>query len=118
MKLWKKSVVLIIALFIYLFLGALIFKILESHSNELAQQNFLDAIQDFLDNHTCVSQDELRGLFEAVEKALRGGAFKIDNDPDNDDNLVVWDFPGAVFFTTTVVTTIGKTNKVIVTYNV
>ncbi|XP_038074264.1 potassium channel subfamily K member 4-like [Patiria miniata] len=110
MKLWQKSLVLILALFLYLFLGALVFRFLEVGANEAAQRVFLDEVEAFLDNHTCVSEEDLRELFRAVETALLSGAFKLDSDPTNDQDLVVWDMPSAVFFTTTVVTTIGYGN--------
>ncbi|XP_022103809.1 potassium channel subfamily K member 16-like [Acanthaster planci] len=110
MKLWQKSLVLMLALFIYLLLGAVVFRFLELGANEEAQLVFLGEVEDFLENHTCVSADDLRELFQAVETALLSGAFKLDSDPTNDRDLVVWDMPGAVFFTTTVVTTIGYGN--------
>ncbi|RVE59786.1 hypothetical protein OJAV_G00191850 [Oryzias javanicus] len=93
---------LVVAYICYLLLGAGIFSAVElPYEKELREE--LRAIrQDFLSNHTCVSDAHLDKLLARALEASNYGVSVLGNDTDHN-----WGFVSSLFFASTVLTTTG-----------
>lgn len=91
---------------LYLVLGAVVFRALETPREEGKHMQLQDARRDFLNNFTCVSPDNLQELIEEVVEAVGAGV-----DPMSNVTFVSqWDLASAFFFSGTIITTIGFGN--------
>lgn len=90
-----RTVSLIVGTFTYLLCGAAIFGYLESE-NEVEQRKHLEWIESLIKRRYNISEFDFDVLTTIVIKSVphRAG--------------IQWQFPGAFYFATTVVTTIGK----------
>ncbi|BFZ07840.1 hypothetical protein BsWGS_10879 [Bradybaena similaris] len=91
-------------LFGYLCAGAGIFMHLEGSSERDMVQNLRDKRRAFLNKSTCVSDEDLEKFIEEVVHAANRGVSAVKNVSQSEPN---WSFGQALFFASTVVTTIG-----------
>ncbi|CAG5116850.1 unnamed protein product [Candidula unifasciata] len=91
-------------LFGYLCGGAGIFILLEGSAERDIVQNLRDRRRAFLEKNTCVSDDDLEKFIEEVVHAANRGVSAVKNVSQSEPN---WSFGQALFFASTVVTTIG-----------
>ncbi|XP_073336056.1 potassium channel subfamily K member 4 [Pagrus major] len=91
---------------LYLVLGAVVFRALETPREEGEHMLLQDTRRDFLFNFTCVGPDNLQDLIEKVVEAVGAGV-----DPSSNVTFVSqWDLASAFFFSGTIITTIGFGN--------
>ena len=90
-----RTVSLVVVTFTYLLIGAAIFGWLES-DHELRQRDALELIEQIIRNKYNISEDDFTVLTTTVIKSVPHKAG------------IQWKFPGAFYFATTVVTTIGE----------
>jgi len=90
-----RTVSLIVVTFTYLLIGAAIFGYLESE-NERVQRSHLELIELIVRRKYNISEDDFTVLTTTIIKSVPHKAG------------IQWKFPGAFYFATTVVTTIGK----------
>ncbi|XP_036381033.1 potassium channel subfamily K member 4 [Megalops cyprinoides] len=98
---------ILIAVLLYLVLGALVFRTLEAPREE-GQHNQLQSYRiSFLENYSCVSSETLQTLIEEVADAVGAGV-----DPSSNSTTFTskWDLASAFFFSGTIITTIGYGN--------
>ena len=84
---------------VYLLLGAVVFKSLESKNGSKEQNDFRIRKRLFQMKYG-INDSAFQGFVEEVRQAVDDGYFDVDFDR--------WSFFGSVFFTATVLTTIGK----------
>ncbi|KAL3874123.1 hypothetical protein ACJMK2_037178 [Sinanodonta woodiana] len=101
-------IVLIILVFTfgYLLIGAAIFSKLESDHEGKTKQEAIVNRAEFLANFTCVNRQQLEEFIRGIIKAYDQGVFA-SNETSTATN---WDFLSSLFFSTTVITTIGYGN--------
>ncbi|XP_028446073.1 potassium channel subfamily K member 4 [Perca flavescens] len=92
---------------LYLVMGALVFGTLEYPKESLAYEDLLTTKKAFLDNNTCVTEEDFRKLVKGVVSAVEAG-LDVNNLPQNFTSR--WDLASAIFFCGTIITTIGFGN--------
>ncbi|XP_030009744.1 potassium channel subfamily K member 4 [Sphaeramia orbicularis] len=91
---------------LYLVLGAVVFRALETPREENKHIQLQNTRRDFLLNFSCIDNDNLQAFIEEVLDAVGAGV-----DATNNDTFVSqWDLASAFFFSGTVITTIGFGN--------
>uniref|UniRef100_A0A3Q4AV43 Potassium channel subfamily K member 4 n=1 Tax=Mola mola TaxID=94237 RepID=A0A3Q4AV43_MOLML len=91
---------------LYLVLGSVVFRALETPQEENKHMQLQDTRRDFLMNFTCVGPDNLQDLIKEVVEAVSAGV-----DPSSNITFVSqWDLASAFFFSGTIITTIGFGN--------
>ncbi|XP_029452604.1 potassium channel subfamily K member 16-like [Rhinatrema bivittatum] len=100
------ALALVLGYFLYLFLGAMVFQLLEKQAEAQSRNQFkLDKLK-FLQNYTCLDGPALEQFVLIIMEAWEKGV----NPKGNSTNPSNWDFSNALFFAGTVVTTIGYGN--------
>lgn len=95
-----KNLVLRTTLFlVYLLFGAAVFQTIESGAEHREIHHF-DKVQKNMKEKYNISDEEMSNFFTEISKAIDDGYFDVAYDR--------WSFAGSLFFTGTVVTTIGK----------
>ena len=89
-----RTLLFIVALFVSLFFGALIFSLLESKT-ENTLQSYIETVENKYKNDYNISNEEFLELEDAFEKY---NTYK---------NYPQWSFTSAFYFSLTVITTIG-----------
>lgn len=89
-----------LVLVLYMFFGASVFSALERPSELEAQKIWSEKQADFVQEHG-VSLEDLHLLLKDYEDANNAGVWV-------QGQRTVWDFPGALCFGVTVISTIGK----------
>lgn len=108
-----KVAVLMVTFFLYLFLGAIMFRSLESEHEQTNFNDVIDRLGSFYYNHKhCMDPDDFAKIIEVVAKACEDGMHELERPGEetmlNSSTLTgKWDFVNAFFFSATVVTTIG-----------
>ncbi|KAM6906852.1 potassium channel subfamily K member 4 [Xenentodon cancila] len=91
---------------LYLVLGAVVFQALETQEEGKKHDGLQESRQIFLSNFSCVDPEILEQLIEDVAKAIEEGL----NITRNSTFVSKWDLGSALFFSGTIITTIGYGN--------
>ncbi|TSN57777.1 Potassium channel subfamily K member 13 [Bagarius yarrelli] len=94
-----RIVLLGLVLVLYMFFGAAVFSALEEPSERQAYKKWEKKISDFVQEHS-VSRLDLQVLLNDYKVANNAGIWVR-------GEKTIWDFPGAFYFVTTVISTIG-----------
>ncbi|CAH1791686.1 unnamed protein product [Owenia fusiformis] len=94
---------MIVGLWIYLVLGGVVFHFLEQPNESETREITKTTRFEFLKNFSCVSNEQFELLIKTVIKAYGQGIIAT-NTTDSASN---WDIPASIFFSTTIVTTVG-----------
>ncbi|KAM4694179.1 potassium channel subfamily K member 16 [Discoglossus pictus] len=100
------AVALSLGYFLYLFLGAMIFQLLEKPAEATSRDQFQLAKLRFLQNYTCLDVRAIEQFVQIIMEAWEKGL----NPKGNSTNPSNWDFSSSFFFAGTVITTIGYGN--------
>ncbi|XP_029580288.1 potassium channel subfamily K member 4 [Salmo trutta] len=98
---------LLAGVMLYLVMGALVFRTLESPKESKEHEKLLHTTRDFLQNHSCVTAQNLSDLIKSVVKAVEAG---LDVKHSSTNFTSRWDLASAFFFCGTIITTIGFGN--------
>ncbi|XP_048387928.1 potassium channel subfamily K member 5a isoform X2 [Stegostoma tigrinum] len=93
------------AIIFYLSIGAAIFQVLEEPNWTEAVNQYKLKKSQILKEHPCLTQEDLEKILETVEEAAGQGVTITGNRTFNN-----WNWPNAVIFAATVITTIGYGN--------
>ncbi|GFG28719.1 hypothetical protein Cfor_06000 [Coptotermes formosanus] len=93
----------IVFYFVYLITGGVVFAAVEAPEENAVRNALVTARRLFLETHRCVTDDDLERLIEEVVKASNRGVSAARN-ASGEPN---WSFGQSLFFSSTVVTTIG-----------
>ncbi|XP_072313675.1 potassium channel subfamily K member 5a [Eucyclogobius newberryi] len=100
-----KGPLLTSAIIFYLSIGAAIFQVLEEPNWKLAARQYKAQKDRILQDYPCLTRDDLNRILEAVSDAAGQGLTITGNKTFNN-----WNWPNAVIFAATVITTIGYGN--------
>ncbi|KAM4772051.1 potassium channel subfamily K member 5 [Rhinophrynus dorsalis] len=93
------------AIIFYLSIGAAIFQVLEEPNLKQATKLYKSSKVEILAKHTCLTPKDLEEILETVSNAAGQGVTITGNTTFNN-----WNWPNAVIFAATVITTIGYGN--------
>ncbi|KAG8430397.1 hypothetical protein GDO86_017889, partial [Hymenochirus boettgeri] len=93
------------AIIFYLSIGAAIFQVLEEPNWKAATQLYKENKVKILARHSCLTPKDLEDILETVSSAAGQGVTITGNSTFNN-----WNWPNAVIFAATVITTIGYGN--------
>ncbi|KAL4230823.1 potassium channel subfamily K member 4 [Mactra antiquata] len=100
---WLTLTILSCVLLVYILVGGAIFMALEKDNEEEVQTVQSSTFTQFLTDNTCVTSSELSTFAQAVITAYDSGVV-VTSDSSSSSN---WDYAPSVFFSITVVTSIG-----------
>lgn len=100
-----KGPLLTSAIIFYLSIGAAIFQVLEEPNWKRAAREYTAQKDKILKDYPCLTRDDLNRILEAVSDAAGQGVTITGNKTFNN-----WNWPNAVIFAATVITTIGYGN--------
>ncbi|CAK6962122.1 potassium channel subfamily K member 5a [Scomber scombrus] len=100
-----KGPLLTSAIIFYLSIGAAIFQVLEEPNWKLAEKQYSFQKAKILKDYPCLTEDDLDRILEVVSEAAGQGVTITGKKPFNN-----WNWPNAVIFAATVITTIGYGN--------
>ncbi|XP_020775387.1 potassium channel subfamily K member 5a [Boleophthalmus pectinirostris] len=100
-----KGPLLTSAIIFYLSIGAAIFQVLEEPNWKLAARQYNAQKDKILKDYPCLTKDDLNRILEVVSDAAGQGVTITGNKTFNN-----WNWPNAVIFAATVITTIGYGN--------
>lgn len=100
-----KGPLLTSAIIFYLSIGAAIFQVLEEPNWKQAVKQYRQEKERILEDYPCLSQDDLDRILEVVSDAAGQGVTITGSKTFNN-----WNWPNAVIFAATVITTIGYGN--------
>ncbi|KAG7466053.1 hypothetical protein MATL_G00160730 [Megalops atlanticus] len=100
-----KGPLLTSAIIFYLSIGAAIFQVLEEPNWKNAVKNYTDEKEQILQKYPCLTKEDLDKILEVVSEAAGQGVTITGNKTFNN-----WNWPNAVIFAATVITTIGYGN--------
>ncbi|XP_030641934.1 potassium channel subfamily K member 5 [Chanos chanos] len=100
-----KGPLLTSAIIFYLSIGAAIFQVLEEPNWKLAVKQYNDEKERILKEYPCLKKDDLNRILEVVSEAAGQGVTITGEKTFNN-----WNWPNAVIFAATVITTIGYGN--------
>lgn len=92
---------------VYLVLGALVFSALEKPLEEKVQAELNLLKQQLISNMSCINISTLEQLLEVLINANKYGVSLMQNSSENSN----WDLASALFFSNTLVTTIGESDS-------
>lgn len=98
---------LLLGVMLYVGLGALVFSTVEKPEEKEAYDALLATRDDFLQNHSCISEVEFNRLVKRVVSAVEA---RLDASNLSDNFTTRWDIASAFFFCGTIITTIGFGN--------
>nr|DBA21940.1 TPA: hypothetical protein GDO54_013050 [Pyxicephalus adspersus] len=94
---------LMVSYVLYLVFGAVVFSSVELPYEDLLRKDLLELKQSFLNEHQCMSEEQLEGFLERVLEASNYGVSILNNASGNWN----WDFTSSLFFASTVLSTTG-----------
>ncbi|XP_075060519.1 potassium channel subfamily K member 16 [Mixophyes fleayi] len=97
------AVALSLGYFMYLFMGAMMFQLLEKPAESNSRDKFQLAKLVFLQNYTCLDAAAIEQFVQIIMEAWDKGL----NPKGNSTSYSNWDFSNSFFFAGTVITTIG-----------
>ncbi|XP_036406025.1 potassium channel subfamily K member 5-like isoform X2 [Megalops cyprinoides] len=100
-----KGPVLTSAIIFYLSIGAAVFQVLEEPNWKISVSNYATQKEKILQAHPCLTKDDLDKILEVVANAAGQGVTITGNKTFNS-----WNWPKAVVFAATIITTIGYGN--------
>ncbi|KAK2825893.1 hypothetical protein Q5P01_020107 [Channa striata] len=100
-----KGPLLTSAIIFYLSIGAAIFQVLEEPNWKLAAKQYRDQKVKILEDYPCLTKDDLDKILQVVSDAAGQGVTITGSKTFNN-----WNWPNAVIFAATVITTIGYGN--------
>ncbi|XP_061824486.1 potassium channel subfamily K member 5a [Nerophis lumbriciformis] len=100
-----KGPLLTSAIIFYLSIGAAIFQVLEEPNWKLAAKHYKQQKEKILKDYPCLTKDDLDKILQIVSDAADQGVTITGNKTFNN-----WNWPNAVIFAATVITTIGYGN--------
>ncbi|XP_071376215.1 potassium channel subfamily K member 5a [Centroberyx affinis] len=100
-----KGPLLTSAIIFYLSIGAAIFQVLEEPNWKLAAKQYTAQKEKILKEYPCLTKDDLEEILQMVSEAAGQGVTITGNKTFNN-----WNWPNAVIFAATVITTIGYGN--------
>ncbi|KAG9472980.1 potassium channel subfamily K member 6 [Eleutherodactylus coqui] len=103
MKSWLVLALLVLGYVAYLLLGALVVSTIEAPYEENLRQELRQLKQMFLHNSPCVNGSRLEALLEKVINANKFGVSVL----NNASNESSWDLASSLFFSSTLLTTVG-----------
>ncbi|PAA55044.1 hypothetical protein BOX15_Mlig023486g3 [Macrostomum lignano] len=106
---WKVLIALLAVIVAYLFLGAVGFHFIEGPTEETRQADLQALTAKFMSEHSCVNPSNLTAFFTQVLDAYQAG-YRLGPNGSVVAPAPKWDYPSAVFFCMTVITTIGYGN--------
>lgn len=92
---------------VYLVLGAFVFSALEKPQEEKLQAELNLLKQQLISNMTCINMSMLEQLLQTLLNANKYGVALEQNSSENSN----WDLASALFFSNTLVTTIGESDS-------
>ncbi|XP_066463688.1 potassium channel subfamily K member 10 isoform X2 [Eleutherodactylus coqui] len=104
---WKTVLAIFVVVVVYLVSGGLVFRALEQPFESRQKSTIAQEKLDFLQTHSCVTQQELDALIKKAIDADNAGVNPIGNYSNISSH---WDLGSAFFFAGTVITTIGFGN--------
>ncbi|XP_071079869.1 potassium channel subfamily K member 16-like isoform X1 [Haliotis cracherodii] len=104
--LWKSIAILSGVLLCYILLSATVFHYLEQPNEISVKEKTRDFHMEFLRNFSCINSGDMEIFVERLMAAYDMGVVAT----ANKTSVTNWDFASAIFFTLTVVTTIGYGN--------
>lgn len=97
---------LVLGYLLYLVFGAVVFSSVELPYEDLLRQELGKLKQRFLEEHACLSEQQLEQFLMRVLEASNYGVSVLSNASGNWN----WDFTSSLFFASTVLSTTGKGN--------
>ncbi|XP_043943037.1 potassium channel subfamily K member 1-like [Protopterus annectens] len=97
-------IILLISYFLFLIFGAVVFSCVELPYEDLFRQDLRNQKKQFLEDNSCVSEQKLEKFLETILEASNYGVSVLNNVSGSYN----WDFPAALFFASTVLSTTGK----------
>nr|DBA14643.1 TPA: hypothetical protein GDO54_005578 [Pyxicephalus adspersus] len=104
---WKTVLAIFVVVVVYLVSGGLVFQALEQPFESSQKSAIAQEKAEFLQTHSCVTQQELDALIKKAIDADNAGVNPIGNYSNSSSH---WDLGSAFFFAGTVITTIGYGN--------
>lgn len=95
---------LVLGYLLYLVFGAVVFSSVELPYEDLLRQELAKLKQRFLEEHACLSEQQLEQFLMRVLEASNYGVSVLSNASGNWN----WDFTSSLFFASTVLSTTGK----------
>lgn len=95
---------LVLGYLLYLVFGAVVFSSVELPYEDLLRQELGKLKQRFLEEHSCLSEQQLEQFLMRVLEASNYGVSVLSNASGNWN----WDFTSSLFFASTVLSTTGK----------
>lgn len=99
---------LVLGYLLYLVFGAVVFSSVELPYEDLLRQELGKLKQRFLEEHACLSEQQLEQFLVRVLEASNYGVSVLSNASGNWN----WDFTSSLFFASTVLSTTGKAKAV------
>lgn len=99
---------LVLGYLLYLVFGAVVFSSVELPYEDLLRQELGKLKQRFLEEHACLSEQQLEQFLMRVLEASNYGVSVLSNASGNWN----WDFTSSLFFASTVLSTTGKAKAV------
>uniref|UniRef100_A0A8C6S9Y7 Potassium channel, subfamily K, member 10b n=1 Tax=Neogobius melanostomus TaxID=47308 RepID=A0A8C6S9Y7_9GOBI len=104
---WKTVLAVFVVVLVYLICGGLAFSALEEPNERQQKKAIAQRKSAFLEEHPCVSREELDALIMHAIEAMNAGVSPIGNTSHSSS---YWDLDGGFFFAGTIITTIGFGN--------
>lgn len=95
---------LVLGYLLYLVFGAVVFSSVELPYEDLLRQELRKLKRRFVEDHACLSEQQLESFLARVLEASNYGVSVLSNASGNWN----WDFTSALFFASTVLSTTGK----------